>query len=72
MNNSYKRLLFFVRPYLKRTAFSVVCMIIAASAYLVVPWLIQNVVDKVLMQKELRMLNAIAFAILGSPIIWPG
>ena len=69
MNNSYKRLLFFVRPYLKRTAFSVVCMIIAASAYLVVPWLIQNVVDKVLMQKELRMLNAIAFAILGLFII---
>lgn len=69
MNNSYKRLLFFVRPYLKRTAFSVVCMIIAASAYLVVPWLIQNVVDKVLMQKELRMLNAIVFAILGLFII---
>ena len=44
-------------------------MIIAASAYLVVPWLIQNVVDEVLMEKELRMLNAIAFGILGLFII---
>ncbi|MCF0154335.1 MAG: lipid A export permease/ATP-binding protein MsbA [Veillonella sp.] len=69
MNNSYRRLLYFVRPYLKRTIFAVFCMIIAASAYLVVPWLIQNVVDEVLMEKELRMLNAIAFGILGLFII---
>ena len=69
MKNSYMRLLFFVRPYLKRMAFAVFCMIIAASAYLVVPWLIQNVVDQVLMRKELATLNAIAYGILGLFII---
>ena len=44
--NSYSRLLFFVRPYYKRMIFAVFCMIVAAAAYLVVPWLIKNVVDQ--------------------------
>lgn len=69
MKNSYGRLLYFVKPYIKRTLFAVLCMTVAASAYLVVPWLIQNVVDEVLTAKELRMLNAIAFSILGLFII---
>lgn len=49
--NSYSRLLFFVRPYYKRMIFAVFCMIVAAAAYLVVPWLIKNVVDQVLQDK---------------------
>lgn len=69
MENSYIRLLFFVRPYIRRMAFAVLCMIIAAGAYLIVPWLIQNVVDKVLMNKDLKTLNAIAFGILGIFIV---
>ena len=39
--NSYSRLLYFVRPYYKRMIFAVFCMIVAAAAYLVVPWLIK-------------------------------
>ncbi len=46
--NSYKRLLFFVKPYISRLIIAMLCMIIAALAYLVVPWLIKDVVDKVL------------------------
>ena len=42
--NSYSRLLYFVKPYYKRMLFAVFCMIVAAAAYLVVPWLIKNVV----------------------------
>lgn len=38
--NSYSRLLYFVKPYYKRMLFAVFCMIVAAAAYLVVPWLI--------------------------------
>ena len=41
--NSYSRLLYFVKPYYKRMLFAVFCMIVAAAAYLVVPWLIKNV-----------------------------
>ena len=42
--NSYSRLLYFVKPYYTRMLFAVFCMIVAAAAYLVVPWLIKNVV----------------------------
>ena len=51
--NSYSRLLYFVKPYYKRMIFAVFCMIVAAAAYLVVPWLIKNVVDQVLDEKNM-------------------
>ena len=61
---SYKRLLTYVRPYIGRMIFGLVCMIIAAAAYLVVPWLIKNVVDKVLAEKNMYMLNLVVISIL--------
>lgn len=61
---SYKRLLVYVRPYAGRMVFGLICMIIAAAAYLVVPWLIKNVVDEVLQAKDLGMLNLVVVAIL--------
>lgn len=61
---SYKRLLAYVRPYIGRMIFGLVCMIIAAAAYLVVPWLIKNVVDKVLAEKNMYMLNLVVISIL--------
>lgn len=61
---SYKRLLTYVRPYIGRMIFGLVCMIIAAAAYLVVPWLIKNVVDKVLAEKNMYMLNLVVVSIL--------
>ena len=39
-------------------------MIVAAAAYLVVPWLIKNVVDQVLDEKNMFMLNLIVGAII--------
>ena len=62
--NSYSRLLYFVRPYYKRMIFAVFCMIVAAAAYLVVPWLIKNVVDQVLQDKNMFMLNLIVGSII--------
>ena len=62
--NSYSRLLYFVKPYYKRMIFAVFCMIVAAAAYLVVPWLIKNVVDQVLDEKNMFMLNLIVGAII--------
>lgn len=61
---SYKRLLTYVRPYIGRMIFGLVCMIIAAAAYLLVPWLIKNVVDKVLTEKNMYMLNLVVISIL--------
>lgn len=62
--NNYKRLVVFVKPYRWRMVFAVFCMIVAAVAYLVVPWLIKNVVDEVLQAKAMWMLNLIVGAIL--------
>ena len=60
----YKRLLVFVKPYIPRLALGLLCMIIAASCYMVVPWLIRDVVDEVLMEKNLFKLNLIVVAIV--------
>ena len=60
----YKQLLAFIKPYKMRLALGVVCMIVAALGYLVVPWLIRNVVDGVLQNKDLGLLTLIVIAIL--------
>ena len=60
----YKQLLTFIKPYKMRLALGVVCMIVAALGYLVVPWLIRNVVDGVLQNKDLGLLTLIVIAIL--------
>ena len=60
----YKQLLAFIKPYKMRLALGVVCIIVAALGYLVVPWLIRNVVDGVLQNKDLGLLTLIVIAIL--------
>ena len=62
--NRYKQLLAFVMPYRKRLILGMFCMIAAAMGYLVVPWLIRNVVDGVLQDKDLGLLTLIVIAIL--------
>lgn len=63
--DSYKRLLVYIRPYYKRLIIGIICMIIAALAYVAVPWILKNVIDKVLMDKDMKSLNLIAIAILA-------
>ena len=53
----YKQLLAFVLPYRMRLILGIFCMIAAAMGYLVVPWLIRNVVDGVLQDKDLGYFN---------------
>ncbi|GBG58035.1 multidrug ABC transporter ATP-binding protein [Sporomusaceae bacterium FL31] len=62
--NTYKRLMYYVRPYLPRLTVAVLCIIAAASANLYVPWVIKEVIDKVLAEKDMIMLNTIAFGIV--------
>ena len=45
---NYKRLLAYIRPYLKRLGLAVICIIMAAAAHLYLPWIIKDMVDKVL------------------------
>lgn len=62
--NTYLRLLNFIRPYIPRLILAVVCIIFAASANLYVPWILREVIDKVLAEKDMTMLNIIAGGIV--------
>ncbi|MCE5286591.1 MAG: lipid A export permease/ATP-binding protein MsbA [Pelosinus sp.] len=61
---AYKRLMNYIRPYMGKMAAAIVCIILAASGNLYVPWIIKDVIDKVLMTKDMTMLNVIAFGII--------
>ena len=61
---SYKRLLIFLKPYTKRLVISVICMAMSGLSNVVVPWLIKDVIDKVLANKDVYTLNLIVIGIL--------
>ncbi|SHI87304.1 lipid A export permease/ATP-binding protein MsbA [Propionispora hippei] len=62
--NTYLRLLAFVRPYIPRLILAVICIMMAASANLYIPWILKEVIDKVLADKDLLTLNIIAGGIV--------
>jgi len=62
--NNYKRLLLFIKPYLPRLGLAVVCIIFAAAANLYVPWIIKDIIDDVLANRDMQMLNTIAVGIV--------
>lgn len=64
--NSYKRLLSYLWPYKKLLILSVIFMLFVALSNLVVPWIIKDVIDQVLEQKNLQMLYLVIVAILAT------
>lgn len=60
----YRRLLGFLWPYWKILLIAVVCMIIVSGANLIVPWIIKDIVDEVLAEKNIQMLYWVIAAIL--------
>ncbi|MDD4160055.1 MAG: ABC transporter transmembrane domain-containing protein, partial [Synergistaceae bacterium] len=63
--SSYIRLLGYCRPYKTRLAAALVCMVLSALFGIIPPWLIKNVVDDVLINKEYYTLNLLAFGIVA-------
>ena len=61
---SYKRLLAYLWPYKKRLGLSIIFMIFVAFSNLVVPWIIKDVIDGVLGNKDIYMLYLIILGIL--------
>lgn len=61
---SYKRLLMFIKPYIPRLIISVICMAMSGLSNVVVPWLIKDVIDKVLANKDVYTLNLIVIGII--------
>ena len=61
---NYTRLLKYILPYKRRLFEAIVCIIIAAGANLYLPWIIKDMIDKVLAEKDFLMLNVIAAGIV--------
>lgn len=62
--NTYTRLMIYIKPYKLRLIAALICMVLAAGANLVVPWIIKDVIDKVFTNKDMVMLNIITVGIL--------
>jgi len=61
---NYKRLLQYIRPYLKQLGLAIVCIVVAAACNLYLPWIIKDMVDKVLADKDMVMLYIICVSIV--------
>lgn len=62
--NLYLRLLKYIRPYMHRLMMAILCTVMASTCNLYLPWIIKDVVDKVLVQKDTFMLYVIAISIV--------
>ncbi len=60
----YRRLLSFLWPHWKALLLGVVCMVMVSASNLIVPWIIKDIVDQVLAEKNIAMLYWIIAAIL--------
>ncbi len=61
---NYKRLLSYIRPYLHKLFLAIVFIVLAASANLYLPWIIKDMIDEVLAEKNMMMLNIISVSIV--------
>ena len=60
----YLRLLSYIKPYRQRLIEAVVCIVVAAAANLYLPWVIKDMIDKVLAARDMDMLNLICVGIV--------
>ena len=61
---NYVRLLGYIKPHIGRLIEAIICIIIAAGANLYLPWIIKDMIDKVLAEKDMQMLNVISVGIV--------
>lgn len=62
--NTYMRLVRYLRPYLGRLFAAIACMALSSIMAVLPPWLLKNIVDDVLIRKDLFMLNFLALGIV--------
>ena len=60
----YRRLLGFLWPHWKVLLVAAICMIIVSGSNLILPWIIKDIVDEVLAEKNIQMLYWVIAAIL--------
>ncbi|MCQ5183658.1 lipid A export permease/ATP-binding protein MsbA [Phascolarctobacterium faecium] len=59
----------YIKPYMHRLLFAMVCTIMAAAGNLYIPWIIKDMIDEVLADKNGTMLNWIAASIIAIFIV---
>lgn len=65
----YLRILSYIKPYMHRLLFAMVCTIMASAGNLYIPWIIKDMIDEVLADKNGTMLNWIAASIIAIFIV---
>lgn len=60
----YPRLLAHARPYVHRILGALACMVLSSACAVVAPWLLRNIVDDVLISKDMAMLNLVAVGLV--------
>lgn len=65
----YLRILSYIKPYMHRLLFAMVCTIMAAAGNLYIPWIIKDMIDEVLADKNGTMLNWTAASIIAIFIV---
>lgn len=61
----YLRILSYIKPYMHRLIFAMFCTIMAVAGNLYIPWIIKDMIDEVLADKNGTMLNWIAASIIA-------
>ena len=61
---NYTRLLAYIKPYLGLFGLAIICIIFASGANLYLPWIIKDMIDKVLAERDMQMLNVISVSIV--------
>lgn len=61
----YLRILSYIKPYMHRLIFAMFCTIMAAAGNLYIPWIIKDMIDEVLADKNGTMLNWTAASIIA-------
>ena len=61
----YLRLLSYIKPYKARLFQALFCLVVAAAANLSLPWIIKDMIDKVLAARNMNMLNIICIGIVA-------
>ena len=61
----YLRILSYIKPYMHRLIFAMFCTIMAAAGNLYIPWIIKDMIEEVLADKNGTMLNWIAASIIA-------
>ncbi|MFP4482707.1 MAG: ABC transporter ATP-binding protein [Thermovirgaceae bacterium] len=62
--STYARLLVYGRPYVPRLLSALGCMVLASACNVVAPWLLKDIVDDVLISKNMAMLNFLAVGLV--------